>query len=94
MTDVKEWPDPDDYCAGKLTLLAEYRQERDYCRALADAWESRARVAVEALSCLYPALCLDLRYAPADEDRAPLLSRVKTIEDALKEIGELPKEGT
>ncbi len=64
----------------------------EYERARADAAMARLRVAVEALSCLYPGLALDLRYADPDEDRDALVSRVQGIEQALTAIGDLPKE--
>lgn len=67
---------------------------QDYERARADYWESRARLAVEALNCLYPAACFDLRWSEDDEARKAYQSRVDTIEDALRSIGPLPKEQT
>jgi hypothetical protein len=63
-----------------------------YERARADAALQRLRVAVEALSCLYPALALDLRYSHLDPDSDvdAMRSRFETVVQALEQIGEVP----
>jgi hypothetical protein len=80
------WPEPPSAVVDNLGSVAWHRHER----ARADAWEARARLAVEELECLYPALELDLRYADSEDDRDALLSRVQGVRQALRLIGPLP----
>ncbi len=65
-----------------------------YYRALAEAYAARLHVAVEALNCLYPGLALDLRYETDPDAIDAYRSRVNTVEDAVRAIGELPEEST
>jgi hypothetical protein len=68
--DIKPWPEPSAF------LLT-----REYNLALADAWESRCRVAVEALGIIE---------GGSNCDACDGLSRIAA--EAVARIGELPKE--
>src|SRR5690348_7301886 len=69
------WPEPPGKIKRRDTTMYHVAK---YHQALAAAWEARARLAVEALSCLYPGLALDLRYETDPDAIDAFRSRVNT----------------